>query len=420
MMLHLHPKALSVAALLLWGTSTPAQTIQQFPAGIHQIMDDRVYTSAVVIDPGAVLEIAVGRTVTFEGPLTADISRHFSGSGRVVFTPSCPLEKVYPQWWGAVGDGIVECAPAIQAAIDSQRRIHFVKGNYRVSSTLLLPISEERIATTITGENMFWDSSYGKFDCNIVVNCPALFRSRQAPEGNGTYPRVCVNMRGLSLTSSPWGQATVFDELSMSASHIEYNYFEGFRHIINGVINNLTEFSYNRCLAMTGSVLIKKDSGSFQNHFSADSHIHHNYLNGYRGSNTVTLLEFNGGSTTTINNNFFDYALRGIYFRNTAREMIVANNIFDILNTGVECKDAYSIILDGNHYVRISPEEAKEFYKKDANGNHIPIPMPTVWAAVKLRAANKRIKIDGIFYKTTSSELGKVIFPTKDPQNPED
>ena len=70
----------------------------------------------VIIEKGAILSIATAQTLTINGPFDAGLYQKFSGNGSVVFGAES-IEKVYSQWWGAVGNGTADDTVAIQAAL---------------------------------------------------------------------------------------------------------------------------------------------------------------------------------------------------------------------------------------------------------------------------------------------------------------
>ena len=67
---------------------------------------------------GGVCAVEEGATLTIEGPLQAPLGRIFTGPGKVVFARGA-VEQVYPQWWGAQGNGQGDDVAAAQAAIDA-------------------------------------------------------------------------------------------------------------------------------------------------------------------------------------------------------------------------------------------------------------------------------------------------------------
>jgi hypothetical protein len=70
------------------------------------------------VQSGATISVASGKTLTIHGVLEAPLAKIFTGSGEVIFDTNF-AQVVYPQWWGAKGDGVTEDTNAVQAAINS-------------------------------------------------------------------------------------------------------------------------------------------------------------------------------------------------------------------------------------------------------------------------------------------------------------
>lgn len=87
------------------------------------------------VEAGADIQVQTGITFTIDGPMDAPIQCIFTlnGTGLVLFGKGF-IEKVYPQWWGAIGDASNDDSAAIQNAINSfgsdHGIIHFIKGDY--------------------------------------------------------------------------------------------------------------------------------------------------------------------------------------------------------------------------------------------------------------------------------------------------
>jgi hypothetical protein len=83
--------------------------------------------------------IIVGKessTLEIKGVLTAPFMQIFSGNTKVRFK-SNSVTEVYPQWWGAKGDGKTDDTAAVQAAIDSQIcSIKLPQGKYLITKPL--------------------------------------------------------------------------------------------------------------------------------------------------------------------------------------------------------------------------------------------------------------------------------------------
>lgn len=82
------------------------------------------------------LQPASGKTLTVNGPVDAGLWQIFGGGGTVTGTPQIPY--VYPEWFGAVGDGITDDAAAVQAALDFHKIVQLQDRDYAVLTTLLM------------------------------------------------------------------------------------------------------------------------------------------------------------------------------------------------------------------------------------------------------------------------------------------
>lgn len=82
------------------------------------------------------LEPAVTKTLTVNGPVDAVLWQIFGGGGTVTGAPVVPC--VYPEWFGAVGDGITDDSAAIQAALDFHAIVQLQEKDYVVLTTLLM------------------------------------------------------------------------------------------------------------------------------------------------------------------------------------------------------------------------------------------------------------------------------------------
>lgn len=89
---------------------------------------------------GCPISIAAGVTLTVNSFLEAGRYQVFSGGGVVN-----GLSEVYPEWFGAVTDGSIDCTNAIQKAIDSLGIyggiVYFSAGRYKVTDEITIPYS---------------------------------------------------------------------------------------------------------------------------------------------------------------------------------------------------------------------------------------------------------------------------------------
>lgn len=116
------------------------------PPATYLIADQLVLNSAIRFEPGAVLKLIFGPTVTFNGLLEAgpwrifDTSQNPGVGGGFVLGPGA-VERAFPEWWGAKGDGVAHDSDALEAAIGAvsanKTTIQFAPGaTYLLSRTV--------------------------------------------------------------------------------------------------------------------------------------------------------------------------------------------------------------------------------------------------------------------------------------------
>jgi len=91
------------------------------------------------IKQGGVITIPTGATLTINGPFQAGLYQVFDGDGSVVFG-SGSVSEVYPEWWGAIADGVTDCSASIEAANSSaainNMEVRFVSGTYLINTSI--------------------------------------------------------------------------------------------------------------------------------------------------------------------------------------------------------------------------------------------------------------------------------------------
>ena len=111
------------------------------PRGAYSIGDVTVPNNVTLnFSQGGIISVQTGKTITINGGIKAGLYQIFSGSGTVAGTPK--IKEVYPQWFGAKGDGVTDDTQAIQAAINlaissNKNTVSCTSGEYKISGALV-------------------------------------------------------------------------------------------------------------------------------------------------------------------------------------------------------------------------------------------------------------------------------------------
>jgi len=158
-----------------------------------------------------VIDGAAGQTVTLTGNIDAGLYQIFGTTGTI----SLPrVSHRYPEWWGAVADGVTEGSSAIQAAINSTgwagagyMAVEFSQGDYKVTSTLTVANGR----TTLEGA--------GKA-ATMITFAPAgtasLFKFT-----NGASPIVQCTIRGMGMRGTNAQTKTAVEAIDVSEFTME-------------------------------------------------------------------------------------------------------------------------------------------------------------------------------------------------------
>jgi hypothetical protein len=89
-------------------------------SGRNYVKEDLVVPHNINLkfDNGGMFQVEQGKTLTINGSFEAPMQQIFKGPGKVLIGPG-KVSEVFPQWWGARGDGRHDDTAAIQSAIDS-------------------------------------------------------------------------------------------------------------------------------------------------------------------------------------------------------------------------------------------------------------------------------------------------------------
>lgn len=116
------------------------------PQGNYRIGKNITIPSGMTLHfaDGAVLEPDSGVTVTINAGISAGLTQIFGGSGTIA--GSLNVTEVYPEWWGAAGDGITDDTNALESAFATMKRC-LLTGIYGVSSTITVSAAQEIVGT---------------------------------------------------------------------------------------------------------------------------------------------------------------------------------------------------------------------------------------------------------------------------------
>jgi hypothetical protein len=184
------------SAAVILAVAAAANNTVRFAEGTYVIDDDVTVPANVTLyfTNGGILSVAVGRTFTINGAITAPPSQIFSGAGDIAGSPL--VDFVRPEWWGAVGDGSTNCSDGIDKAIkfaseatSSVQVVRFLPGVYSCESALSYDYTHNNVSLIGAG-----DTTYGAaadreggtkiVATNIATATPFITIAGDAVQGN--------------------------------------------------------------------------------------------------------------------------------------------------------------------------------------------------------------------------------------------
>ncbi len=115
------------------------------PAGVYGVDQDLTVSADLLLLPGARIAVAAGRTLTLTGDFQAPAAAVFVGAGRVDLNGARAL-VARAEWWGAVAnDPAVDCLAPLAAAIAAHGCVVLAPGDYHLSRTLTITMSNRRL-----------------------------------------------------------------------------------------------------------------------------------------------------------------------------------------------------------------------------------------------------------------------------------
>ena len=171
--------------------------------GTYNVTSNININAQIVVPKGALINIASGFTLTINGSITAGRYPIFIGNGNLVINGETnPVG--YPEWFGAVADGIRDCTNAIQKCIDTFTITEFSKGSYLVSDTIKVKVSNK----TLKGVGI-WNGGSNIVCNNSSTTILQLGTDTQPSQINSFLQDIRVENINITRTSTNWSNGSV-------------------------------------------------------------------------------------------------------------------------------------------------------------------------------------------------------------------
>src|SRR3989339_1787222 len=212
----------------------PSQSTLRLRPGNWEVPGDLIFPTNITLkfERGAVFGLGPGVKVTINGEIEAGFQQIFSGPGHI--DGSLMARFIYPQWWGAQGDGAADDYETLMAAAHAARGkvLYFKHGTYLTSQVLVLP------------EQIFVDADPGTV-LKAGKSMPAVVTADVAMRPN--YGAQQFSLRNLRIDGNRLADNCIY------LYKISMNYFDA----LDGV---------SACKAVNdGIVLAACQGGSFKN-----------------------------------------------------------------------------------------------------------------------------------------------------------
>ncbi len=282
-------------------------------------------------EPGARVSIAVGETLTINGPFEAGLYQVFTGAGSVVGGVSTTTRTIYPEWWGAQADDLNTSATlngsAIESAVDYLNAagggiLKFSNGTYKWGGDRSTP---EYITFLGNGVDQ---TILELYDDGLLSNIPTTSKLSPGAGGNVTLENITFNNDAFIRA----------DDVRILWSIDKDNI----------VIKNCKFICRNHPITITGGSGVKILDNLFVNSASPGSPaisigggtddviVRGNFFEAatllQAGGNSMASVNLNGGTNVRITENYIEGSQKaGIVIENaTSDGVLVSDNIIDI------------------------------------------------------------------------------------------
>lgn len=262
---------------------------------------------------GGFLSTASGLTtqkILINGPTSAPLAQIFSGSGTITFGPGA-VKEVYPQWWGAKGDGINDDTTAIQNAINLGSLVFIPSGIYKITATITL---KQRLVIRGAGIGLTVLSPTSAVAADVFTYQPLNFQTSYLEIsdmnflGNSTTTNpihlknltgVLINRIYMDRFSNVSAKQVLFENVESSSisNSMFMNSTSAGIELANSSNNNT--ISDNTFTSASGGFGLNIDSGV------TNTEVHGNNFEG-AGRGKIA-LSCNGTIATSIHENFFEF-----------------------------------------------------------------------------------------------------------------
>ncbi|ANY67314.1 hypothetical protein BBD42_13140 [Paenibacillus sp. BIHB 4019] len=156
------------------------------PTGSYRLTSNITVPSNVTVwfSDGAVWTADTGVTITINGTIDASMSRIFAGAGTI--NGSIKNDVVYPQWWGAVADGVTDATKSIQAALNTKCKV-------------VLPYTDLGYKVTV-GAIFLFDGSHIEGINQVTIRCTSTYLFLVQAVGY-TISNLKIDMTGAPVSS---------------------------------------------------------------------------------------------------------------------------------------------------------------------------------------------------------------------------
>lgn len=295
-----------------------------FTAGTYSFLDNVTVPANITLNlERAIISIANTKTFTINGRIKAGLKQIFTGSGSIAGTPK--VTEIYPEWFGAVGDGVTDDYTAISKAIALySKQSQVILQNKVYAHGTALTISKV-LNLTCYGELKYTGSDYAVIQKNVNCNIN-IFKITSAAGGGVKFYSDTLMMYGNKFNVDnilTYGKCIYFATGGYGMQHNKFEF-----KLINSSHDNAIEFYAPTLAQWIGENRFY--TGQIQ---SVADGIH--LVGAVSGSTTnITGTRFICVSLEGVNN--------GVYLKNTAATTFISARTEESITNKILVLDGYN------------------------------------------------------------------------------